>query len=233
MGKKIISFSLYGDDPKYYLGAEKNIEEAREIYPDWILRFYCSKDVPNLEKIKNTKDIEVIILDNNEIPPVYARFLAIDDEDIDVVLIRDCDSIINYREKAAVEEWLKSDKILHTMHDHNAGHYDPIMAGMWGIKIKEKIDIKKKIYSFIYENDRLNYKYRDDQFFLKEYILKQFEASWLDHNSTSKFRFEQSINFPDHKPIKYGKFVGQIIYPTYYIYMEKRNKNKLFSLNFN
>ena len=26
--KKVISFSLYGDKPLYYLGAEKNIEEA-------------------------------------------------------------------------------------------------------------------------------------------------------------------------------------------------------------
>lgn len=138
MGKKVISFSLYGDDPKYYLGAEKNIEEAKEIYPDWTLRFYCTKDIPNLEKLKNIDSIEVITLDEkNDIPPVYARFLVIDEDGVDVVLIRDCDSIINLREKAAVEEWLTSNKVLHTMHDHNAGHYDPIMAGMWGIKIEK------------------------------------------------------------------------------------------------
>lgn len=50
--KKVISFSVYGDKPIYLIGAEKNIEAAVEVYPDWICRFYCHKDISNLEKLK-------------------------------------------------------------------------------------------------------------------------------------------------------------------------------------
>ena len=82
--KKVISFSVYGDKPLYYLGAELNIKEAKEIYPDWVCRFYCTKDVPNLEKLKEL-DCEVIVPDLPS-PPVYWRILACDDEDVDTTV---------------------------------------------------------------------------------------------------------------------------------------------------
>jgi hypothetical protein len=34
MGKKIISFSIYGHDPKYQIGALKNVERQRVYYPN-------------------------------------------------------------------------------------------------------------------------------------------------------------------------------------------------------
>ena len=42
--KKIISFSLWGNNKGYYDGAVKNILLAQKIYPDWICRFYCAND---------------------------------------------------------------------------------------------------------------------------------------------------------------------------------------------
>ena len=38
--KKIISFCLWGNDPKYTVGALRNAELAKTIYPDWKTRFY-------------------------------------------------------------------------------------------------------------------------------------------------------------------------------------------------
>jgi len=38
--KKVISYSIWGDNPKYATGAIK-------IYPDWICRFYVGQSVPN------------------------------------------------------------------------------------------------------------------------------------------------------------------------------------------
>ena len=43
--KKIISFALWGDNPKYTTGAIKNANISKEFYPDWISRFYIHKDV--------------------------------------------------------------------------------------------------------------------------------------------------------------------------------------------
>ena len=116
--KKVISFSLYGVKPLYYLGAEKNIQEAKEIYPDYICRFYCTKDVPNLEKLKSLAESGEceLIIPNLPSPPVFWRILACDDPNVDVCLQRDCDSIVNCREKVAVDEWIDSGKTLHFMY---------------------------------------------------------------------------------------------------------------------
>ena len=45
-GKRIISFSLYGRDPKYRNGALENVRLARQYYPGWMCRFYVSQEVP-------------------------------------------------------------------------------------------------------------------------------------------------------------------------------------------
>ena len=44
--KKIIAFSLWGEKPVYNVGAIRNAELAKEIYPDWICRYYLGKSVP-------------------------------------------------------------------------------------------------------------------------------------------------------------------------------------------
>jgi hypothetical protein len=44
--KKIISFSLWGDNPKYTIGAIRNAELTPIIYPGWVSRFYCGESVP-------------------------------------------------------------------------------------------------------------------------------------------------------------------------------------------
>ena len=36
--KKTINFSIYGDNPKYLIGMIKNIELAKELFPDWVVR---------------------------------------------------------------------------------------------------------------------------------------------------------------------------------------------------
>ena len=40
--KKVISYSLWGSDPKYTIGAIRNAEIASSIYPDWVCRFYVN-----------------------------------------------------------------------------------------------------------------------------------------------------------------------------------------------
>ena len=59
---KIISFSLWGRDPKYTVGAIKNAELAKEIYPGWICRFYCANDVPNpiIFQLEDMDNVEVV-----------------------------------------------------------------------------------------------------------------------------------------------------------------------------
>ena len=117
--KKIISFSLWGDNPKYTIGAIKNVELSKTIYPDWICRFYCGKSVPSdiIEKLKSYDNVEVIEMDEDgNWSGMFWRFYAC--EDADVMITRDTDSRLSFREKFAVDEWLNSDKDFHIMRDH-------------------------------------------------------------------------------------------------------------------
>ena len=221
-GKKVISFSLFGSKPLYFLGAELNIKEAKEIYPDFICRFYCTQDVPNLEKLKSLAEAgecELIVPDLSS-PPIFWRILACDDPHIDVCLQRDCDSIVNHREKAAVDAWLNSSKTLHLMHDCKRGHFHKVMAGMWGIKKTDKFNfsnelnqffIQKKYKSFDTKTDSKSWgsgvaTYFDDQYFLKDIMFKQFEDDYLEHGEENPF--------PTHEPINYGSFVGDRVLAT-------------------
>lgn len=214
--KKIIAFSLYGDKPLYYLGAELNIKEAKEIYPDYICRFYCTRDVPNLENLKKM-DCEVVVPDL-DCPPVFWRILACDDPNVDICLQRDCDSIVNSREKAAVDEWIKSGKTLHLMHDCKIGHFHKVMAGMWGIKNNGKFNFTEQLKKFF---EKKNYKpvnnekpskgwgsgsavYFDDQLFLSDILFNTFKDDYIEHGEENPF--------PEHPPIKHGSFVGDRVF---------------------
>ena len=51
---------------------------------------------------------------------------------------RDLDSRFSEREKAATEEWLRSNKEFHFMRDHPY-HGSVILAGCWGCKLTPKV----------------------------------------------------------------------------------------------
>ena len=46
IGMRLITFSLFGDNPLYCQGAVENANIARVIYPEWTPRFYVAQDVP-------------------------------------------------------------------------------------------------------------------------------------------------------------------------------------------
>ena len=146
--KKLITFSLWGQNPKYLIGAIKNAELAKEIYPDWTCRFYIGQSVPapivfQLEEMKNA---EVVLRPEfGDWRGMYWRFEAASEGDLEALISRDTDSRLNLREKAAVDAWLASDKGFHIMRDHPHHGY-PVLGGMWGVKggvipnMKELID---------------------------------------------------------------------------------------------
>ena len=139
--KKIIAYSLWGNEPMYNIGAIKNAKLALEFYPDWISRFYvglsASRDtVVQLTQIPNTE--VVVVQESNDWTGMFWRFFGVDDSDI--ILFRDADSRLSQREVSANNEFLASDKVLHIMRDHPY-HTERIMGGMWGVKSKPFVEI--------------------------------------------------------------------------------------------
>ena len=147
---KIISFSLWGNNPKYTIGAIRNAELTNSIYPGWKSRFYISNDVEEkiIEEIKNIENSQIVRMSSFDgWASMFWRFYSSFDDTVEASIFRDTDSRLSLREKYAVDEWLASDKTFHIMRDHPY-HRFPILGGMWGMKNNKNYNMKQLIASF-------------------------------------------------------------------------------------
>ena len=197
---KLLNFAVWGSDPKYLLGGTKNAILAQEIYPDWKCRFYVSQEVPSpwaysLKKIKNTEVVRIPKLGDWTFS--FNRFLAMSEQGIEVMVSRDADSRVCEREKAAVDEWLASDKGFHIMKDHPWHYTYPILAGMFGCKSGTIKNISDQINSF----SKIDW-YHSDQEFLKQIIYPKIKDNVLIHDDW------HATPYPLKR--KGHKFVGQV-----------------------
>jgi hypothetical protein len=176
--KKIIAFSLWGNKPRYTIGAIKNSILAKEYYPGWTARFYVGTDVDEsiITSLKEN-DAEVVVM-----PAVcdwtgmFWRFLAASDPEVDVMISRDADSRLSLREKAAVDEWLMSDKQFHIMRD-NSQHNTLILGGMWGARG----GILKNMTHLIDAYNKGNY-WQIDQQFLRDIVYPIVRDNAMVHD---------------------------------------------------
>ena len=133
--KNIISYSLFGQDSYYHDCAITNARIAMASFPDFSVRVYCGPDVPPAVKSElqqHRVDVRNVERTTAKWEGLFWRFWAFDDENVDVVLVRDVDSPLTPRERIAVEDWLyNSTAPFHVIRDHPL-HTAPIMAGLWG-----------------------------------------------------------------------------------------------------
>jgi len=161
---KLISFSLWGNNPKYTVGAIRNAELAKAIYPGWRCRYYVANDVPLPIILTLQQHENVDIIEMNEpgnLKGMFWRFMPASESDVEIMISRDTDSRLDHREKAAVDEWINSDKDFHIMRDHPHHGY-PILGGMWGVKNGMLSNMKDLIDSFSQEDSYgTDYKFFD------------------------------------------------------------------------
>lgn len=200
---KYLSFSLWGDNPIYNIGAIKNAELWKSIYAEWQMIVYYNNTTPsNIINKLNELGVKTIDMSFSELFGAFWRFTALDIDDCEYVIFRDTDSRISIREKMAVDEWINSGTSLHVMRDHPY-HQIPagnnqlgILAGMWGMK-GNILNITNMITSY---PDSVKPIYGNDQTFLKE-IFSRFEFDKCTHDE-----FFEKKPFPIER--EYGKFVG-------------------------
>lgn len=196
--KKIIAFSLWGDGPKYTVGAIKNAELAKDIYPDWICRFYVGANTPSeiVSQLKDFSNTEVIEMpEDGNWTGMFWRFLAADDNEA-VMISRDTDSRLNLREKQAVDEWLEGGYDFHIMRDHPY-HKTEILGGMWGCRR----GILSGIGDMMKEYDKGDF-WQVDQNFLREKVYPLVKDRSCVHDEY----FEQKP-FPSPRANK--EYVGE------------------------
>jgi hypothetical protein len=227
--KKVISYSLWGNNSTYTIGAIKNAEQAKKIYPDFECWFYIHQEtvpqkiIDELQKFDNVK----IILRNGDLntcKPMMWRFEAIDDPEVEIMMSRDTDTRFWLREKLAVQEWLNSDKIFHIMRDHPC-HKPKISGGMFGTRKIPEIKNWKVLMENFYQSNSYGYQknYGYDQNFLEESIYPKIKDDSIIHASFFKYE-KHAKDFPIPFDEKYN-FVGEYVYAD-----ESRNQDNINQL---
>ena len=195
MGKKVISFSLFGKHPKYTLGAVANARHANRAYPGWVCRFYVADDVPE-GTIVRLKDYGAEVINMGSYLGYKAtlwRFFATVDPEVDIALLRDADSRFTKCELLMVNEWLASDKKFHVMRPRPSNL--TILAGLWGVRgnipnFKELLEDHLR--------SGVNNKGTDEQF-LRNKLYPQMKGKVFVHER--------------HSRAKWGYFAGETIQP--------------------
>jgi hypothetical protein len=144
--KNVISFSLFGNDKIYILGAIRNAEIHKQVFTEWEMRVYHDNTV-NLDVLNRLTELGVSLI-NVDLPAQlgrFWRFLPASDNTVDYFISRDCDSRISLRDEIAVKEWIDSGKNFHIIREHPIGHAWNMNAGMWGCKSGIIKNIKKMV----------------------------------------------------------------------------------------
>ena len=178
--KQVISYSLYGQQLKFLVGAIKNAQLAQRFFPGFTVRFYVGNSVPTWcrSTLALFPNVEIIPVDEpeNSISRMW-RFRAILDPKVDVVLSRDADARLSYREVLAHKEFLDSPFDFHIIRDHPTGHGYLISAGMFACKNKGMHFFEK-----LWSETPLRDTYMQDQEFLSSQIYPQIAGNVLVHD---------------------------------------------------
>lgn len=202
---KVIAFSLWGDNPKYTVGAVRNAALAAELFPDWVCRFYIGDGVPDktLGLLANLDNVELA-----EIPVgfegwkgMFSRFAPAGEPEVEVMLSRDCDSRLSERERDAVNEWLESDCTFHIIRDH-PWHGAAILGGTWGAKFGAVPQMNQWIADWTAED-----RWQCDQDFLKAVVYPHVIRNAMVHAS---FHAIEPHARPFPSPRRGLEFVGQV-----------------------
>jgi len=209
--KKIIAFSLWGTNPKYTKGAIENAHLSIKHYPGWKCRFYVGRsvDADTITALKNFSHVEVVEMEElGDWKSMYWRFYPASEDDVDIMLSRDCDSRLGVREAEAVKEFENSDRTFHVMRDHPA-HCIGILGGMWGAKRGAIPEMKMLINKHITADNRWGI----DQEFLCGIVEPKVRPNWMEHDAfynIDKRKTDKYCRaFPTPRNKKSMFFVGQ------------------------
>lgn len=172
MVNKIISMSVWGNNPRYIIGARKQVELAKEFYPDWKVRIY----IDDKSKLADL-DVELIEVTDGSYG-MYWRFLPMFEDENNIVIVRDSDSRITIREQMAVNEWLESGKKFHTFKDHEAHFEFAVIGCAFGFKGK----LPQEAFNEMQEYIKHSGQYLGDQIYLQQVVWPLVKDDAIVHS---------------------------------------------------
>jgi len=208
---KVLSFSLYGNNPIYTHGCIKNAELHKKHFVDWEMWVYYNNTVSqNVIDCLNELGCKLINTnqDRNLMNSLW-RFLPICDENVEYFISRDCDSRISERDEVGVQEWINSGKKFHIIRDHPIGHNWRMNAGMWGSRNLAFPNFYESMESYLNTNNRQSDK-SIDQCFLRDIIYPFAVSDVMVHDEY--FNYEgHGTNIKRDRKLDDFAFIGESV----------------------
>lgn len=196
--RRVLSYGLWGQGPRYLNGMLHNLLLAPVLYPGWQVRLYHDDSVPeDFLDIARQLDAELVERPKTDSlrQRLCWRFAVADDPGVGYFLVRDCDSVISLREVRAVQMWLTSGRFFHVMRDWWT-HTDLVLAGLWGGVAGVLPSMEGMLADW---SPRQVETPNIDQWFLKERVWRYLRTSLVSHDRcySLKVNSRASLAFPD------------------------------------
>jgi hypothetical protein len=198
------SFCLYGPTkPIYHDGFLENLVLIKTHYPGWVVYLYLGSDTDAAFRERMLADPTVRVRDTAiaGAKNMVHRFFAIDEPDVDVCFFRDADSRIHWKDRWAINNFMKTGYTCHIIRDQ-PDHNARIMGGLWGLR-KGAVPSMRALWSgwtpasagYGDPNDLEGYGV--DQNFACLAVYPRVAEQALVHFSHNQFRSEtRAVRFP-------------------------------------
>lgn len=195
----VFSFCLYGpENPRYYPGLLENIELIHKYFPGWVVYVYTGSDVTEsmLETLRATPSVQLRPTGVTGPANMIHRFYAIDEPGVDLMMVRDADSRIHWKDRWAIGEFVRQPQfVAHTIRDH-IDHTADMMGGLWGIRKTAGLNLHAE-YASYKEDLQLGQRVGHDQNFLTDVIFPKVVSRTLVHYSNGRRkRGGTAVEFP-------------------------------------
>jgi hypothetical protein len=169
--KKFLSYSLFGSDLKYYVGAEKNITVNQKLLPNWETLIYFHPGYVREDYIEKLKKLGGFLVDVSNIVvgeknsldfPYFWRFLTFLNDGLH--LSRDLDSRLSNREVEYIKRWEDSNCKYFIIRDHP--WHAVVPSGLFGVRDKDH-NFESHFHNYIKNN---NLVWGTDQDILYQFI---------------------------------------------------------------
>ena len=192
--RRVLSYCVFGDKPKYCLGMVKNLEQIKVLFPGYNVWIYLGNDVPQeyIDKYKTFDNVTLIHNDFTGLLITIHRYFPLD-KDFDVVLVRDADSRFGPRDLWCIQHFLRSSYNVFTIRDH---YYQmrPLMAGQTGVK-RMNLSIEDNLKEFVLSKSNVNY-YQNDQDFIEKYIFVPHRDKTVAYSEFHRYGEKETVVIP-------------------------------------
>ncbi|XP_037069611.1 uncharacterized protein LOC119090992 [Pollicipes pollicipes] len=225
-GNRLVDRDLFASNaaarPLLGLKLERVHHRARvpSVYPGWVVRVYHDIDLSQPGQSQLVCRVacrydNVDFCDVRNLPGLgdlskkfgmIWRFMPLADDTVERFIVRDLDSLIGSRERAAVDEWIASNKTFHAMRDAPA-HGTEILGGMWGGWNRHN-DIYRRVRQRIINSTQWKFKGLDQRVLtvvLWPHIVKHRDL--IAHDSYLCWYYPMSKPFPTQRKSPHD-FVG-------------------------